>query len=179
MRLLIPLDQTPHAETVLEVVARTILPAVDEAHLLVVANLEDVQTERLVPPSERPGRYSVFPGIFPLYGPMDADGEEEGAGGEPSPERITREDLERNVEHYLVDAAARLGGGVRCTPAVVESEKPEQAIVDYARQHGVDMIAMATHGRAGLARAVRGSVTDAVIRSGVAPVLVCHPAGDG
>lgn len=179
MRILIPLDQTAHSEAVLEAVARTVLPAVDETHLLVVANPKDLTVETPQPPSERAGRYSIYPGIFPLYGPMDVGEDGDRTGADPAPEHITTDDLRRNIEHYLVDAAARLGQGVRSTPAVVESDKPEQAIVDYAREHRVDMIAMATHGRTGLSRAVRGSVIDAVIRSGVAPVLVCHPLEDG
>jgi nucleotide-binding universal stress UspA family protein len=34
---------------------------------------------------------------------------------------------------------------------------------------------MATHSRRGLRRALFGSTTEAVIKSGIAPVLVVHP----
>jgi nucleotide-binding universal stress UspA family protein len=48
-------------------------------------------------------------------------------------------------------------------------------IIDRARQEHVDLIAMATHGRTGLMRALAGSVCERVIRSGVAPVVVLRP----
>lgn len=175
MKLLIPLDQTKHSEAVLDVVRRTVLPLVEEAYLVAVARLRDVETESVVPPSQRPDTVSFYPGVFPIYWHQEPEEEQE----REAPHRIAREDLLRNIEHYLVDAASRLGENVRCTPAVLQSDDPERAILDYARAHRVDMIAMATHGRMGLARTVRGSVTDAVIRSGVAPVLVCRPPEGG
>jgi len=39
--------------------------------------------------------------------------------------------------------------------------------------HGV--IALATHGRGGLTRALLGSVADKVVRGATMPVLVCRP----
>jgi nucleotide-binding universal stress UspA family protein len=51
-----------------------------------------------------------------------------------------------------------------------------KAIIDFARENKVDVIAMATHGRGGLNELVQGSVAAAVVRSGVAPVLLIRPA---
>jgi nucleotide-binding universal stress UspA family protein len=50
--------------------------------------------------------------------------------------------------------------------------EPAKEIIDFARRGQFDLIVMATHGRSGLQRTLHGSVTAAVIRSGVAPVLV-------
>ncbi|MCH7786274.1 MAG: universal stress protein [Chloroflexi bacterium] len=47
-------------------------------------------------------------------------------------------------------------------------------IVDYAKKHDIDLIAMTTHGHGGLRRMLTGSVTDRVIRGSEIPVLVIH-----
>lgn len=55
-------------------------------------------------------------------------------------------------------------------------DSPAQAIVDYARMKGIDLIVMGTHGRQGLSRLVMGSVAETVIRTASCPVLtVKHP----
>jgi nucleotide-binding universal stress UspA family protein len=65
--------------------------------------------------------------------------------------------------------------GVAATIEVVVADKVPEAIIDYLRKEGADLIAIATHGRGGLARVVRGSVADSVIRSATCSVLVFHP----
>ena len=52
---------------------------------------------------------------------------------------------------------------------------PAATIARLAQDEGVHVIAMATHGRGGLARAIAGSVTTAVVREAPAPVLVVRP----
>ena len=51
-----------------------------------------------------------------------------------------------------------------------------KAITNYARRNKFDLIAMATRGRGGLSDLVQGSVASAVVRSGVAPVLLTRPS---
>ena len=53
---------------------------------------------------------------------------------------------------------------------------PAPAILRYAEGHGVNLIAVATHGRGGLPRLVLGSVADKVLRAATVPVLVVRPA---
>ena len=48
-------------------------------------------------------------------------------------------------------------------------------ILRYADEEGVDMIVMATHGRAGLRHAVLGSVAEKVVRLSHVPVLAVKP----
>lgn len=56
---------------------------------------------------------------------------------------------------------------------------PASEVLATAARHGVDLIAVATHGRGGLDRVVMGSVADKIVRSGSAAVLVfpTHSAG--
>jgi nucleotide-binding universal stress UspA family protein len=46
------------------------------------------------------------------------------------------------------------------------------ANVEVTQQGGIDVIAMATHGRRGLARVLLGSIADKVLRGATAPVLL-------
>jgi universal stress protein A len=71
---------------------------------------------------------------------------------------------------------------VRPTRAEVETQHellighPADAIVDFAKNHDIDLIVMGTHGRTGLARFVMGSIAEAVVRRADCPVLtVKHP----
>jgi nucleotide-binding universal stress UspA family protein/YHS domain-containing protein len=89
--------------------------------------------------------------------------------------------VESNAEHEggahrLVEAAAdRLAGSPATITPLVRFGRPEEEIVRCADRHGVDLIAMSTHGRSVLSRVVIGSVTDHVIRTSPVPVLVLHP----
>jgi len=47
-----------------------------------------------------------------------------------------------------------------------------EAIVDYAEKNKIGLIAIATHGRSGLGRAVFGSVADFVLRESRLPILI-------
>jgi nucleotide-binding universal stress UspA family protein len=56
---------------------------------------------------------------------------------------------------------------------------PAETIVDTANERGCALVAMATHGRSGISRAVLGSVTNAVLRLGSTPLLVVRPHTGG
>jgi nucleotide-binding universal stress UspA family protein len=51
------------------------------------------------------------------------------------------------------------------------SGEPAATIVRLAKDEGVDMIVMGTHGRTGLLRMLMGSVAEAVVRRADCPVL--------
>jgi nucleotide-binding universal stress UspA family protein len=56
------------------------------------------------------------------------------------------------------------------------SAAPATAIVDYARENGIDLIVMGTHGRRAVAHLLVGSVAERVVRTAPCPVLtVRHP----
>jgi nucleotide-binding universal stress UspA family protein len=70
----------------------------------------------------------------------------------------------------VVDAART--AGLECTAHTVEALHPWEAIVDYAKQHGCDLIVMASHGRRGMAALLLGSETQKVLTHSSVPVLV-------
>jgi nucleotide-binding universal stress UspA family protein len=81
------------------------------------------------------------------------------------------------LSDYLEGKAAsfrRLGCPV--TTEVRFGDPPEE-ILAAARDREVDLIAMATHGRTGLAQSVFGSVASSVLGSGTRPVLLVRPEG--
>ncbi|MEY4543984.1 MAG: hypothetical protein RL685_179 [Pseudomonadota bacterium] len=67
-------------------------------------------------------------------------------------------------------------GGVAATTRlhVLESSSPKQAICQAAERLGADLICLGTHGRAGIARAVLGSVANGVLERSRRPVLLAR-----
>jgi nucleotide-binding universal stress UspA family protein len=65
--------------------------------------------------------------------------------------------------------------GLETEGAVVQGS-PSQAILRYAAEHDVDLIAMGTRGRSGLARYLLGSVAESVISEAERPVLTARGA---
>lgn len=51
-------------------------------------------------------------------------------------------------------------------------------IVGYCVKQGIELIAIATHGRSGLGRVIIGSVADYVIKHSGMPILLVRPAQD-
>jgi nucleotide-binding universal stress UspA family protein len=82
------------------------------------------------------------------------------------------------AKRYIEEIAARLSadGARSVEQVIVISELPAPALLDIARAHDVDLIAIATHGR-GPARLVLGSVTDKLLRGGSTPLLVRRSPG--
>jgi nucleotide-binding universal stress UspA family protein len=64
---------------------------------------------------------------------------------------------------------------VQTTVIVAE---PADAITAYAREHAVDLIAMATHGRQLLSQMVLGSTAAQVVHDACAHVLLYRPPPD-
>lgn len=92
---------------------------------------------------------------------------------DPATERLVDE-----ATQQLADVARQLseqGSGVVDSEVVV-SGYIAHAIIDAARAHGVDAIAMSTHGR-GASRLLLGSVTDKVLRASGLPMLLKRPVG--
>lgn len=49
---------------------------------------------------------------------------------------------------------------------------PDAEIVGYAKDHSIDLIVMASHGRSGISRLLMGSVAEGVMRKAPCPVLI-------
>jgi len=81
------------------------------------------------------------------------------------------------AEQYL--AKVRMTVAARHVPvhsAVVVADDIPRAIAGFAEASDEDLIAIATHGRGMIARAIAGSVADRVMSEGMLSMLVVHPA---
>ncbi|MBX0303792.1 universal stress protein [Haloarcula salinisoli] len=81
----------------------------------------------------------------------------------------------------LAERAARVDGDVE---TAVTTGQPSEGILEYVREHEVDLVVMGTHGRSGLRRYLTGSVAERVLRLSPVPVLTVRATeasevGDG
>jgi nucleotide-binding universal stress UspA family protein len=95
----------------------------------------------------------------------------------PSQIEYTRSEYKKHTEAaaetaLAVVAAAAKEAGVACETLQVEHEHVYRAIIDAAASKGCDLIAMASHGRHGVAAVVLGSETVKVLTHSKIPVLV-------
>jgi nucleotide-binding universal stress UspA family protein len=85
------------------------------------------------------------------------------------------EQQRRQAQAYLDRIAARLRAEALCVRTHVAVGEPAVAISDYTHEHAVDLIAMETHARNGVAQLLLGSVADQVLRGTPVPLLLYHP----
>ena len=84
------------------------------------------------------------------------------------------ESEKRAAEHTLERQAGALPPEVDVTVRVVAGGRVAKTIVAFGEEHGVDLVAMSTHGRSGARRLVLGSIAEGVLRRAHVPVL-CFP----
>jgi len=88
------------------------------------------------------------------------------------------EDRKRNATEYLKGVVSRLKSEGVTYQTEVLSGKVAESLVDYVEANDVDMmIIIATHGRSGVSRWVRGSIADRVLRASQVPVLMVRAPG--
>lgn len=146
--ILIPLDGSRLAEQVLPHVKALLECRGAAVHLLSVAPVIDNAAAAVM--------------LYPLYVYREQLADE---GAE-------RQRIEQELRDYLCVVARELeqsGAEVHC---VVRFGAPADAILSYAVEHQIELIAMCTHGRSGLARWAYGSVADRVLREAHCPVLL-------
>jgi len=81
------------------------------------------------------------------------------------------------AEIYLKEIANRITGkGFTCEVKAMIGRVAEK-LVDCCIANGVDLIIIATHGRSGVTRWVRGSVADKILRSSTIPVMMVRAPG--
>ena len=98
------------------------------------------------------------------------------AGGGTVTVPYTESELEQmKVEaiEYLQDVGEGLiSKGATVLFKIAIGESPAEEIIKAEEEYNADLVAMSTHGRAGISRWALGSVTDKVLRGGKVPVLM-------
>jgi universal stress protein A len=104
------------------------------------------------------------------------------AAGAVSPELFIAESPAAQAQLFE-EASSRLQHRVtpadrtryRATTEIVTGTSAE-SIVTYARDRGMDLIVMGTHGRSGLSHLLMGSVSEKVVRTAPCPVMTVRRA---
>jgi universal stress protein A len=87
----------------------------------------------------------------------------------PALQKDIEEMARKQLNERLVDNDAE---PLPVRPVILTSNAPAPTIVKYARETGVDLIVMGTHGRGAVTRLLMGSVAERVVRLAGCPVLV-------
>ena len=169
-KILVPLDGSEAALEVLPVVQRLIEGTDAEVTLFTAEQPPKATTTRRGRAVGLPVPVPSMPGS-PVQGVMAPVPTAYAENRDQAVERREHELLEQlaQVAHLISQAKGRVQTAVHFGEPVAE-------ITGLAKRGGFDLIAMATHGRSGLGKALHGSVTAGVIRSGVTPVLVVRPS---
>jgi len=96
-----------------------------------------------------------------------------------SPELVTPlivdEKQKEAAEKYLLTLTEELKKkGLKATSTVKTGQQVAVEIIDFAKESGVDLIVMCTHGRSGITRWVLGSVAHKVLTRAETPILLIH-----
>jgi nucleotide-binding universal stress UspA family protein len=172
-KILVPMDGSELSEAILPRVAylakRLDIP-------VELVSIVDAGTPPVAHEAASPGivRYQ---GRFPF---ISYAADEQYYTGVPFDQNVGKEPAEDMIEVqvWLDERASWLGQqGVSVVESkvVAASGRPSEGIIEYADLHSCDLIAMATHDRSLLGQALRGSVTNAVIRSSAVPVIAITP----
>jgi nucleotide-binding universal stress UspA family protein len=167
-KMLVPVDGSGLSEQVLPLVKELLDAGVEEATLFMVSEAPTATLQR--PKGLRRALPIAMVGGTPARGMIPAAPPAYAETKDQAVERREHEFLE-----YLTAAGRPLVETGRPVHAAAHFGEPAQEIVEFARRGQFDLIVMATYGRSGLVHTPHGSVTAAVIRSGVAPVLVLRP----
>lgn len=90
----------------------------------------------------------------------------------------TRESARKSeADEYLTQVMDRFQSGETTLQKEVRVGRAADRLAEYAEKNEVDLILMATHGRSGVSRWVRGSVADRILRSASIPVLMVRAPG--
>jgi len=163
-KILVTLDRSKISEAVLPELKRLLEGSPAEVTLFAVGEPPQATRRRRAGPSQPTPLGTAGTGVLGPAPPRYAE---------------TRDQAVQRSEHELLEYLGSLSASVRETGSTVDVAtrlgEPEREIIDFAREGGFDLIAMATHGRSGLSELVQGSIAGAVVKSGVAPVLLVRP----
>jgi nucleotide-binding universal stress UspA family protein len=94
-------------------------------------------------------------------------------GAFPEWQAEIEEESRRRLHGLLIDTDK---SGPATVPALRTSGSPAATIVEYAKDNGIDLIVMGTHGRGAVGHLIMGNVAERVVRLAPCPVLtVRHP----
>ena len=153
-KIMVPLDGSELAECV--------LPHVES--IITGCQVSTIVFVRVIEPAPEAYRGSYAPGEFD-YGKIHEN-----------TKRI-EEERESSAEKYLKELVSRLTQNEVKFQTKVLAGKAADSLIDYSEANDIDLILMATHGRSGVGRWIRGSMADRILRASRAPVLMVRAPG--
>ena len=95
------------------------------------------------------------------------------------PEIMAQREAERksSAKDYLNKVASGINQEGTTVRTEILAGRVTESLTDYAEKHDIEIILIATHGRSGVTRWVRGSVADKILRSANVPVLMVRAPG--
>ena len=170
MRILVALDGSAFSEAVLAAVAPLSALGAEVTLTRVVNEAEAKATWRnaaSVPETARGQFEQTLGQVMPRTGFGERAEPVEGAAGAGA--RMRQEAYD-----YLRDLSLERFHG-RAETVVLEGDDVAVVLLTHALAERYDLLAMTTHGRTGLERAVMGSVANTVVAKGLVPVLLVRP----
>lgn len=138
----------------------------------------------LAPLDGSPMAESIFPALESLAGAFDArivllHVQERGAPGTVHGQQHLN-DPSRAVEYLTREAARMSERGVDCEFHVHDTSESDLAgsILEHAGEYSPDMVALCTHGSAGIRDLFTGNIAQQVLRRGIWPTLVVQPEAE-
>lgn len=92
------------------------------------------------------------------------------------PRGATQEDEAAALRH-LAEASKQVEATGEDPESVLRIGDPAAQILSVCEDYDADLIVMATHGRSGIARLIRGSVAERVLRNATVPLYLASPKG--
>lgn len=162
LKLLVPLDGTAFSRQIRPEVVRLFPPDRFDLHLLHISRLpvsvsDAIHQPALVGPDATLYAYgmgNVGSELHPLY---DED---------------ELEDYRESLRDELSEEKALFDEEGYDAKVVVHFGEPAHGIVEYTNEEGIDVLAMATHGRSGFGRLILGSVAKDVLENVEVPMLL-------
>ncbi len=171
MGTVIAVDASDIAAAVVQAVAPGLRESQATAYLLTVVDPGEAHTQRH---ADGPAAYLSETMPADLSGGRLPGASARGPVLQPVAENRSQAlaSLERDRRRHLEQLAGAYLSGVAHEVRVEVSADVATTIAAFADEIGADPIAIGTHGRSGLSRALLGSVAEAVIRTSNVPVLV-------
>ena len=164
MKVLIPLDGSMFSQAIIPQVERLLRPAEHQLILLHVTDRPEGLTAlppRLISP------------VWPV--PMYESSREVERAKHPIYASQEWASVSAMLEDELVPVVHDLQESGFCVSVAVQFGDPVEEIVRFVESEGVDLVAMATHGRTGLGTLVLGSVASGVLHRLKVPVFLIRP----
>ncbi len=142
-------------------------------NILVAVDFSEPSDAALMYGRELAGRFGATLHVLHAVGDIaiGAFAAENFAALAPELQQQIEDGARRRLDGLVVDSDK---SGPAAVKVIVTSSSPALSIVDYARDHNIDIIVIGTHGRGALAHLMMGSVAERVVRLAPCPVLTVH-----